>query len=172
MRTAPIPTVVTLVAALAWPAGLGVLSAVAAEGTPCVAEWEATISPGITMSPGRGKYSSNGETGTLTCDGTVDGVAVTGPGTWGVSGTYDATDCINGQGPIRFTWTIPTAGGVKQGVTSGEFDFGIRHGRAPLNGRMQTDRASGSWTMLPLKGDCVVEPVTVVRLTFDLLLRS
>jgi hypothetical protein len=63
------------------------LARAADRGTPCVAEWDITISPGVGIGPSHGTYGTSGENGSVVCRGTVDGAAVTGPGTWGVSGT-------------------------------------------------------------------------------------
>jgi hypothetical protein len=139
--------------------------------TPCTAEWDIKITPGLGLTPGHGSYGTDGQSGILTCRGSVAGRHVTGPGRWGVSGTYgtaeEADDCFGVHGPIEFTFTIPTEGGPQQGKTLGSFDYGPRYGRPPTGGVMRTARASGSYSFTPLQGDCITSPLTVGHLRFD-----
>ena len=70
-------------------AAAGTLGAAASHGatTPpsavCTNTFTATIAPGFTPKPGAGKLTSNGQTGTIECFGTIGGARVTGPGTLG-----------------------------------------------------------------------------------------
>ena len=143
-------------------------------GTPCTAEWDIRITPGIGLAPGHGSYGTDGQSGTVTCRGPVHGRAATGPGNWGVVGTYgtteEADDCFGVHGPIEFTYTIPTEAGPQRGKSVGSFDYGLRYGRPPTGGVMRTARASGSYSFTPLQGDCVTSPLTAGRLRFDFLL--
>src|SRR5207245_2369082 len=42
-------------------------------GTPCRFEVDATLSPGLSRTPNSGTFTSGGETGTISCDGAVNG---------------------------------------------------------------------------------------------------
>src|SRR5690242_16244452 len=64
------------------------LARAADHGSPCVAACDITNAPGVGIVPSHGTYGTSGENGTVVCRGTVEGAAVTGSGTWGVSGTY------------------------------------------------------------------------------------
>lgn len=168
-RQIRIAAVVALAAATLPPA-----PADAAQGTPCVAEYDLAVSPGIQLTPTQGTYATSGENGTLTCSGAVGGHAATGPGTLGVSGTYGTTaepdDCLGSHGPITFTFTIPTTAGEVHASTTGAYVFGPRYAQAPLSGSVSTPRMSAKFTVTPKKGNCVIEPLTVIHLKFDLVL--
>src|SRR5947199_8774902 len=57
-------------------------------GTPCRFEVDASLSPGLSRTPSSGTFTSGGETGTVTCDGAVNGEQPTGAGTMGTDGRY------------------------------------------------------------------------------------
>jgi len=52
----------------------------AADGTPCTMELDLTTSPGLSASPSSGTFTSNGETGTISCNGPVNGRQPDRPG--------------------------------------------------------------------------------------------
>src|SRR5207237_9366321 len=49
-------------------------------GTPCAFEADVSLSPGLSRSPSSGTFDTNGESGTLDCQGNVGGQPVTGRG--------------------------------------------------------------------------------------------
>lgn len=64
------------------------------------------------LSAAPGTVSTNGQTGTVTCIGELDGSHVTGPGTAGLTYAYTGS-CIAHTGLGTVTWSVPTAAGVK-----------------------------------------------------------
>src|SRR5438132_10728753 len=82
--------------------------------THCRFSSEVTLSPGLSVKPSSGSFTSKGENGTVECDGPVRGVHPSGPGTLGVMGQYGTKDpdtCFAGEGEGRFSFTFPTAQG-------------------------------------------------------------
>src|SRR5437762_9548193 len=96
----------------------------AGSATHCTFTSTITLTPGLSVVPSAGTFSSGGETGTVSCDGPVRGIVPTGPGTLGVEGRYgtkDPSTCFGGGGEGRFSFTFPTATGV--GKRSNTFSF-------------------------------------------------
>ena len=60
------------------PAGVS-----AQQPTKCEANFDGDVSPGLSSEPTSGTFTSNGPTGSVVCDGPVNGKRPTGPGTWG-----------------------------------------------------------------------------------------
>jgi hypothetical protein len=151
--------------AVAWLA-LGAMPAGparAAGGTPCTFEYDAVISPGLTSSPSSGTARTNGETGTITCDGPVNGKQPTGPGTFGVDARYGtksgATCQSGGDGDGVATFTIPTSTGPEHVTNRFTYSFGgLQNGL--ISAQFQGDRMSGSADVTPQDGDCASRPVT------------
>jgi hypothetical protein len=121
------------------------------------------VSPGLTMSPSSGTFTSNGETGTLTCSGPVHGREPSGPGTIGVDGRYGDekpyTCHDDAQGEGTFKLTIPTSDGPEHitdhvTFTHGSYTDGL------FTGAFQGDRMSGKFEARPTDGDCVSKPMT------------
>ena len=136
-----------------------------AAGTPCTFEYDEVISPGVSSSPTSGTFTSNGETGAITCNGPVNGRQPTGPGTFGVEGHYGnegGVTCQSGgdvDGVIAFT--IPTSTGGEQ-VTS-HFTGRVGGLQDLFVARYEGDRMSGTSESVPRDGDCVSRPVTKVH---------
>lgn len=158
-------------------------SAGAAQGTPenpdpndthCLAQFDMTLSPGLSMAPTTGTLTSHGESGTNTCDGPIDGQSVTGVGTRGEDGRYGIgamgpTSCTSseGQGEFAFSFTMPTTAGPQR--VSGTFlaTYGPLQGGHLYGGTFTGDRMYGKFTVTPIEGDCVTTPITKVRLHCD-----
>src|ERR1051325_2150870 len=86
------------------------------EGIPCTAEVDLTVAPGLSNSPSSGTWTTNGETGTITCTGRLGGYEVTGPGTIGGHGRYGVNDpdtCRGGEADGPHFFSIPTSGGIQ-----------------------------------------------------------
>ncbi|HEV3365664.1 MAG TPA: hypothetical protein VG795_16290, partial [Acidimicrobiia bacterium] len=117
------------------------------------------LSPGFTLTSSTGTYGSGGETGTITCLGSLDGHRVTGPGTFGFEGVYTG-DCFGNVGSGTYFFTIPTDVGSKH------FTGSYTERRTGFNGPIQASqpggRFQGVFLALPQKGDCLTSPVTEV----------
>ncbi len=95
---------------LSTPATPTAPASAASSGTPCTFEYDAVISPGLSSSPSSGTIKTNGETGTITCNGPVNGKQPTGPGTFGVGaryGTKGGATCQSG-GDVDGVLSLPS----------------------------------------------------------------
>src|ERR1051325_9165093 len=95
---------------------------------PCTFEGDVTASPGLTTSPSSGTDTTNGETGTIACDGRVNGRQPTGQGTWGLEGRYGTKDpdtCQSGgEGDAVMPITIPTSSGPEHIKNTFTYEYG------------------------------------------------
>jgi len=131
----------------------------AAGPTACTFNMDNAISPGLSTSPSSGTFTSNGETGTITCDGPVNGKQPSGPGKIGQSGHYQGTCQSGGSGDFVATLTIPTSSGAQHVTDTGTLTFGGIQGGL-FNAQFQGDRMSGTAQVRPTQGDCVTTPTT------------
>jgi hypothetical protein len=134
-----------------------------AGGTPCTFEYDAVISPGLSSSPTSGTARTDGQSGTITCNGPVNGKQPTGPGTFGVEARYGtkggATCQSGGDGDGVATFTIPTSTGAEQVVNHFTYSFGgLQNGLFSV--RFEGDRMSGTGDVTAQDGDCASKPVT------------
>ena len=133
--------------------------ATGAPGAATICDWHdsGTVEPAITMSPASSEYSTHGETGTITCDGKIDGAMPSGPGTIGFEarmGPAKPVTCTSGgDGDYTGFYTFPTAGGGHiHGVEYGQFTFGIKNGK--FGGTYRGSTFSGTFDAAIVKGDC------------------
>jgi hypothetical protein len=118
------------------------------------------FSPGLSMTTGSGSYGSGGETGSITCTGTVHGHRITGPGTFGFEGTYTEGNCLAHKGTGSSFLTIPTDAGPVR-VDGGSFsDQGLGLTGSSKARHTGGIRFSGTYIVLPVQGDCLVSPIT------------
>lgn len=161
--------IVSLAAAAGLVLGGGcvpVHSVLAQRATSCSFVLDLDASPGLSLQPGPSRFTSGGETGTLTCDGPVNGLQPTGPGAIGVlgdlSGSCTSAATGDGGGSGTETLTVPTSGGAQRFTSRFTFSFGRRlptHGGL-VAGEFTGDHFSGSFEFTPVQGDCVSRPVT------------
>ncbi|MGH2690055.1 MAG: hypothetical protein ACRDKW_14800 [Actinomycetota bacterium] len=119
----------------------------------CVATWTDSVSPGASLTPGTSTFSSGGQTGSISCAGSVMGHDVTGPGTIGEEGRAQGT-CTAGTGSATFHMTIPTTGGPV------DLSFPVEFTIAGAVGSRPGGPMPGGFVFAPLEGDCVTTPVT------------
>jgi len=119
----------------------------------CFHTWTDTITPGVSTTPARSRFTSNGETWDLLCQGTVRGHEVTGWGTFSEEGVIEGT-CTAGQGRVNFSFTIPTTAGLQKF----RLTFPLVYG--PGGGVSQTTDFPGFFAFFPTDGDCTNQPVT------------
>lgn len=147
--------------------GLVSTSAVRADsGTTCTVENPVTLSPGLSLQGSTGTFD-NSATGTVECDGPVNGVQPTGPGTFhdkGTYGTQDPDDCVRGgEGQGAYTMVLPTADGEQTVVLPFTVEFGAPSTNGGLVGvHTRGDGFAGEFGGTPTAGDCVSAPVTEV----------
>lgn len=146
---------------------LAAAPAPAAGPAECTFDYNPDMRPGLTMNPGSGKVTSRGETGTVECEGAVNGHEATGPGTFGFEGTFGTKEKVSctsgGSGEGYVIFTVPTAAGpqkVKDNIT---YAFGPAAGDPPLVGGWRGTRTTGRFVVVPTKGDCIISPVEQLR---------
>lgn len=135
---------------------------------PCGFEARFHLAPGLSLTPSRGEFTSGGETGRISCQGTVSSGPVTGPGTFGAQGRYGTgssgdTCATGGEGDGVQFFTIPTAGGPLHVTNPFTFRYGVATGQV-LGGTFAGSSFTGTFTIESFEGDCVANPMTVVVL--------
>lgn len=136
---------------------LGAPAHAATNDARCVARGTVHLSPGLTLSPtgSEWRYSSNGPTGTVDCVGSVNGHAITGPGTFLDEGVGQG-DCNGGTISGHNIYTVPTDAGPQTIRVPVEAEYhGIAGVREPAN-------YPGGFAFAPAEGDCVSTPLTAV----------
>jgi len=135
-------------------------------GTPCTGEVVLTLSPGLSNWGSTGTWTSNGQTGTISCTGKANGYDVAGRGTFGGHGRYGTKDpdtCRGGEADGPQFLSIPTSGGT-QDITNEHFaTYGPLQGGGVVGGEFTGPRFSGTFEARPIEGDCVSAPLTKVR---------
>lgn len=142
--------------------------AAGAGGAHCTFEARFRLTPGLSVVPSRGQFTSGGETGTITCEGRLRTGAVSGAGTFGAQGRYGTgsfgdTCLTGGEGDGVQSFTIPTAGGPVHVTNPITFRYGVATGHV-LGGTFQGDSFAGTFEIASFEGDCVANPMTVLVL--------
>jgi hypothetical protein len=142
---------------------VGAGEATAQAKTNCEARTVFEFSPGFWREGNTGTFTTGGETGTVTCDGPVNGKMPTGPGTYGGSGRYgteNPDDCANAEGDYQNSITIPTADGPQHLSNRGLWKAGAFQGGGVFGGTFTGETADGTFEVTPKEGDCVTKPLT------------
>jgi hypothetical protein len=130
------------------------------QATACTFSALFTLSPGLAVEPNSGTFTSHGERGQMTCDA--------GSGSFGAEGRYGTDDpdaCFaSGEGTAVQTWTIQMAGGRTRETNVITFTYGVLAAGGAISGHFSGPRFSGTFEVMPTKGDCVTAPVTEVSL--------
>ncbi len=141
----------------------------AGSSTQCSFEMNLVAQPGLTSSPSSGTITSNGETGTVSCKGPVNGKDPTGEGTAGTEGTYgtkDGDSCQSGgEGQGVQSFTIPTASGDEHIKNNFTYSYGAFKAGGLSSGIFGGDRMSGTFEAQPMDGDCASVPATKFHVT-------
>ena len=141
----------------------GSAQAAARTSAACTGQLTLTIAPGFSVTPSAGTLTSHGQTGTLTCIGTIDGQRVTGPGTVGLDETYARGDCLSHVGTGTATITVPTTAGPKHlagAATSRRIGLALS-----AEVRFPSARFSGVGLAVPLQGSCLLTPMRQALIT-------
>src|ERR1700722_6486218 len=85
-----------------------------AQTADCLITVSIHLTPGVTLVPRSGIESSEGERGTISCTGSLDGHRITGPGTFGWQGNFTQITCLFDGRPLAATYslTVPTDAGI------------------------------------------------------------
>jgi hypothetical protein len=122
----------------------------------CVSNFTATFTPGFSPTPGPGTMSTNGETGSFSCVGKIDGDRVTGPGSIGVEASYTG-ECLSHRGTGTVHIVVPTTAGAKDMTGT----LTVRRTGLVVRPAVQFSgvRFRGIGVALPAEGDCFVTPL-------------
>jgi hypothetical protein len=168
-RRAPLAITLAL-PALIWASVGHAPKAAATAATPCTFAFDVVISPGLSPQPSSGTFTSNGQTGTITCNGPVNGSQPTGPGKFGITGRYGIkgggdTCQSGGTGDGVDTITMPTAGEDQTVPNHFTMTYGALKGGGLVSGTFTGDRFSGTFNVQLTPGDCVTQPFTKGHVT-------
>jgi hypothetical protein len=135
--------------------------------TKCVWAHDVLVSPGLSTTPSSGSWTSRGpqgETGTISCDGPINGKTPTGPGVLearGRYGTQDGDTCQSGgEGDGLWSLTFPTADGSVHFVDPFTLRYGVVSTGAPFDVEFSGDRVNGSGQVQSFEGDCAANALT------------
>jgi hypothetical protein len=154
-----------LIPALALMAPVGVRRVEAQPPTNCESRFDMVMSPGLWREGNSGTFTTNGESGKVTCDGPVNGKNPTGPGTFGAHGRYGtdgADSCNKIEGIYENFMTVPTADGHEKVKNKGDWVAGAFKGGGAFGGRFTGETGDGTYEAAPKEGDCVTKPMTVI----------
>jgi hypothetical protein len=174
MRHRAVAAMAVSVALLGWTGGAHRAAADQGRST-CRFSFYASLSPGLSGTPGSGTITTGGQSGTLQCTGPVEGADPNGRGVTGVEGRYGvahANSCLSaitgdGDGAGMNSLTIPTTAGTKDIGQTFTFTYGGKppSGGGFVSGEFKGPRFSGSFEITPVDGDCISAPVTKVHVT-------
>lgn len=139
----------------------------------CGSVLDVTLTPGLSLIPSQGSFTTGGERGTLDCEGVYRGRKVTGPGTLGIEGRYGESSpggdsCLLEAGSGRYFFTLPTEGGpVKEQGTFQQRMFN-RQGDVEASSADRQNNWMGEFVFIPTRGNCVSGPVTQARIEMDI----
>ena len=165
-RRAAVAAALVAVALAAGPAH----GASAPPSAVCTNTFTASITPGFTPRPGAGKLSSNGQTGTIECFGTIGGQRVTGPGTLGFVERHKSGSCRGHTGSGRVHLVIPTTAGAKDMVGT----LAVRRSGLMVRVTVRFPGVfySGNGVVFPRLGDCTSTPLEQIKVTMTGSLRD
>ena len=133
--------------------------------TTCTLHSLPEANPGLTFQPGSGTFHLYQQApGTIECDGPVMGRRPTGPGLFATNngryGVADGATCSRGDGTFTHVFLIPTEDGELRIEDVGTFEYGMLQGGGVIGGTFTGRVAKGQLRAMPVKGNCVTEPVT------------
>lgn len=146
--------------AAASPVNAAPVKATASVAALCAATIPLNISPGLRiLQPTSGTNQSYGETGTLSCLGTLDGFPIAGTGTIGFSGNYSGT-CTYASGTGTWSFSVPVNdhGVIRVIHHSGTYSAPNVGLAIVFDGLFQTGRLSGAGVVVLQQGNCALQP--------------
>jgi hypothetical protein len=157
----------SLISALALGSlGFWALPVGAADEVHCVSLHEAVIAPGLSIQPSSGTATIRG--GTMECHGPVNGHTPTGIGGYEEDfryGTKDPDTCQQGgEGEGVWRAFVPTNAGEQRLDAPFTLTYGdLTSNPGSVTAEFQGEGVHGTASVTPVEGDCVVEPITRVR---------
>jgi hypothetical protein len=128
----------------------------------CSATVPLHLAPGLrALQRTEGSNQSFGETGTLGCAGTLDGLRIVGTGTIGFAGTYAGTcSAASGRGTWSFSIPVDDHGVTRVVQHSGTYSAPNVTLAILFTGRFETGQLSGAGAVVPTQGNCLTQPLT------------
>ncbi|MFN2557642.1 MAG: hypothetical protein ABR592_12410 [Nitriliruptorales bacterium] len=139
----------------------------------CSAVFDVTVTPGLSLTPSEGSYTTGGERGTWDCQGLYRGRTVTGLGTISVAGRYGESSplgdtCLNVSGPGTYSFTLPTDGGPAKEQGTYEQSLFNRRGDVEASSADRQTSWMGDFVFIPTKGNCLTGPITAARIEMNI----
>jgi len=136
----------------------------AGSDTPCSAEIYVNLDPGVSLTPASGTFASNGQDGTLTCTGSINGDKPVAGGKGGVNGRYGVeapNSCTKLDGKAEFTISasMPGEHGTINFVDRVVGEYGPLEGNWFFGGTFRGPHSYGEFKFTPVDSDCLVRPV-------------
>ena len=156
------PYVLALVPPLLVPVSAHAAPRMQTSGANCSLTITLGLSPGLTLSSDAGVISSDGLRGTLSCVGLINGAMVTGPGTFGVAGTYQGS-CLQGTTSGVAPFEVPTTAGTARGTATYTVVWTGTVGQVTASGA-NYGFGPGPFAFVPAQrgGDCVGQPLSLI----------
>jgi hypothetical protein len=131
-------------------------------GATCSLTITLRMNPGLTPSSDSGIISSDG-LGPLNCVGAINGAMVTGPGRFGVLGTYQGS-CVQGTTSGVAPFEVPTTAGPARGVATYTVIWAGTVGQVTASGN-NYGFGPGPFAFVPASGggDCVAQPLILIN---------
>jgi hypothetical protein len=131
-------------------------------GATCSLTITLKMSPGLTLDFGSGVIGSDGLGGVLSCVGAISGAMVTGPGRFGVLGTYQGS-CLEGTTSGLAPFEVPTTAGIARGVATYTVIWAGTVGQVTASGA-NYGFGPGPFAFVPASGggDCVAQPLSLI----------
>jgi hypothetical protein len=136
----------------------------------CVNEHDLVFSPGLSIQGSSGSFRETA--GTMECEGPINGRTPTGVGSYRDSGRYGIEDpdtCQEGgEGDGVFFSSVPTADGDQELTAAYTFTYGdMTSHPGAVSGEFRGKGVRGVFQATPLEGDCIITPLTRVRVKAD-----
>lgn len=153
--------------------GLPTLPAQATHDTlTCTSTLVLTISPGLSIAPSKGTFTTGENPGPMECTGMLQGREVTGLGSLGLTGNYgqgsnagDTCRLVLGTG--TYSLRLPTR--PVPSTEEGNFAevLGPAH-RGSFSATSEQTNWTGTFDFIPTEGDCVFAPITAAQVKLQL----
>jgi hypothetical protein len=153
-------------------------SAASAQGDlACRVSFRVNFSPGVSLVPSSGTLTTGGETGTINCEGEINGQRVIAGGPFSFDGRYGSgllgtglgDTCLGGSGTGTYRATVQTMGGPVRFSEAVSFTYTSTGLMTGGQGEVRGPNTIGTFGFRPTAGDCVGAPVT--QFTVDVTAR-
>lgn len=134
------------------------LAAAGETSADCNLTFTERFSPGFTLTPSSGFQDSSVDSAAVRCQGTVNGHRLTGNGTFWNTGRYHNSTCLIDRATGSYFLTVETEDGPL--TLDGSFTVERLGTLLKVSTRAGGLDGEGIALVVPIKGDCVLAPVT------------